>query len=73
MGGETESAEKVLLVLINNATIEKRFNDAAYLHWLLATQCLDLASSSTDERLAKFKFNLNKKYICCFVIVIVKK
>lgn len=46
MAGETETAMRVFSILVNNAVAEERFNDAGYLHYLLATQCLESATAA---------------------------
>lgn len=53
LGGQIESALRVLSVLIQNAIAEERFNDAGYLHWLLASQSLEIAQSAQDQRFDK--------------------
>lgn len=48
MGGQTESAARVLGILVQNSIAEERFNDAAYLHWLLASQSLEISQTVDD-------------------------
>nr|XP_032527265.1 intraflagellar transport protein 122 homolog isoform X2 [Danaus plexippus plexippus] len=50
MAGETETAMRVFSILVNNAVAEERFNDAGYLHYLLATQCLESATAAQKDR-----------------------
>ncbi|CAK1554158.1 unnamed protein product [Leptosia nina] len=49
MAGETDTALRVLNVLVRNAATEERFNDAAYLHYSLAHQLLESADSNGDR------------------------
>ncbi|XP_077302264.1 intraflagellar transport protein 122 homolog [Arctopsyche grandis] len=65
MGGQTESAARVLGVLIQNAIAEERFNDAAYLHWLLASQSLEISQTVDDidqQQNWIESYNENEKY-----------
>ncbi|XP_077302237.1 intraflagellar transport protein 122 homolog [Arctopsyche grandis] len=64
MGGQTESAARVLGVLIQNAIAEERFNDAAYLHWLLASQSLEISQTVDDSQQQNWieSYNENEKY-----------
>lgn len=50
MGGQTEVASRVLGILIQNAIAEERYNDASYLHWLLASQSLQLLEIADESR-----------------------
>ncbi|CAH0716484.1 unnamed protein product, partial [Brenthis ino] len=49
MAGDATTAMRVFTVLVGNAVNEERFNDAGYLHHLLASQCLDSAISNDKE------------------------
>ncbi|CAH4038818.1 unnamed protein product [Pieris brassicae] len=43
MAGETQTAIRVLNVLVRNAAMEERFSDAGFLHYSLAAQTLEIA------------------------------
>ncbi|XP_075990951.1 intraflagellar transport protein Oseg1 [Anticarsia gemmatalis] len=50
MAGETATAMRVFSILVGNAVAEERFSDAGYLHHLLATQCLDTAAATNNDK-----------------------
>ncbi|GLH03389.1 POC1 centriolar protein homolog [Gryllus bimaculatus] len=55
--GRPEEAFHVLQELTHNAVNEARFQDASYYYWILARQCLDIASQNAErqqEMIAKF-------------------
>lgn len=56
MAGETETAMKVFNVLVCNAVTEERFSDASYLHHLLASQCLE--SATTADRFSTINIQI---------------
>ncbi|XP_015789085.1 intraflagellar transport protein 122 homolog [Tetranychus urticae] len=53
--GSISEALNFLNQLMENAINERRFNDASYYCWILSTQCLELAASSSPESTKRAK------------------
>ncbi|XP_060809658.1 intraflagellar transport protein 122 homolog isoform X1 [Amyelois transitella] len=61
MAGETATAMRVFSILVTNAVSEERFSDAAYLHHLLAMQCLDTAAAAGDNERSRSQYSDNER------------
>ncbi|XP_069671472.1 intraflagellar transport protein 122 homolog [Periplaneta americana] len=65
--GRLDEAFRVLHQLTLNAVNESRFQDAGYYYWVLARQCLDIASQNDEQKEEMItKFYEHEKYACIY-------